>query len=134
MGGCARDMLLPSVCAAVRLDDFTALAVRNPAALALARRFTVIDDGNPDPNALAPQRARMDLADGRTVGCAVDRVFVSPERRLSTDLAKAKLIVCWGSARVSPANAARSISYQVLETVDQIRSLIALRAPGSPTE
>ena len=50
------------------LDDFTAEALGDPKTLALARRLQVVEDDNPDPNALLPQRVEIDLAEGRTVG------------------------------------------------------------------
>ena len=39
----------------VGLQDFTAEALTDPQTLALANRLQVIEDGNPDPNALLPQ-------------------------------------------------------------------------------
>jgi 2-methylcitrate dehydratase PrpD len=38
----------------VSLDDFTAAALADPQTLALARRLNVIEDNNPDPNAMIP--------------------------------------------------------------------------------
>jgi 2-methylcitrate dehydratase PrpD len=79
----------------VGIDDFRAAALADPATLALARRLTVVDDGNPDPNALAPQRVEIDLAEGRSVGCTVASVLGSPERPLSPEAARAKFDACW---------------------------------------
>ena len=45
----------------VSLEDFTATALADPATLALARRLAIIKDDNPDPNALLPQRAEINL-------------------------------------------------------------------------
>ncbi|HYU11027.1 MAG TPA: MmgE/PrpD family protein, partial [Stellaceae bacterium] len=55
----------------VGLDDFTPEALADPETLALARRLSVIADGNPDPNALHPVRVELDLADGNTVACDI---------------------------------------------------------------
>jgi 2-methylcitrate dehydratase PrpD len=46
----------------VGLDDFTAAALADPDTMRLARRLTVIEDDNPDPNVLLPQRVEVDLA------------------------------------------------------------------------
>ena len=65
----------------------------DPDTLALAGRLGVIEDGNPDPNALAPARVELDLADGRTVACEVAEVLGSPARPLSPEAARAKFDV-----------------------------------------
>jgi len=69
----------------VGLEAFTAPALSDPATLALARRLTIIEDGNLDPNALLPQRVEVDLAAGRTLSYDVQQVLGSPERPLSRD-------------------------------------------------
>jgi len=84
----------------VGLDDFNAAALADPATLALARRLTVVADGNPDPNALHPVRAELDLADGRTVTCDVADVLGSPARPLSPAAARAKFAACGAPARL----------------------------------
>src|SRR5215813_1194379 len=48
----------------VGLKDLSAAALPDPETLGLASRLTVVADANPDPNALAPQRAEIDLAGG----------------------------------------------------------------------
>jgi aconitate decarboxylase len=78
----------------VGLDDFSPQALVDPGTLALARRFAVVADHNPDPNALLPQRVELDLADGRTIDCAIADVLGSPARPLSPDAARAKFVVC----------------------------------------
>src|SRR5215216_6279262 len=69
----------------VGIDDFAPDALADPATLALAGRLAVIADGNPDPNALVPQRVEVDLADGRTLGCEIAEVLGSPARPLSPE-------------------------------------------------
>ncbi len=76
------------------LDDFSPAALADPATLALARRLTVIADGNPDPNAMAPVRVELDLADGSTVECDVQDVLGSPARPLSPATARVKFAAC----------------------------------------
>src|SRR5215469_12467720 len=79
----------------VGLDDVTAAALSDPQTLALACRLRIIEDGNPDPNALVPQRVEIDLAEGRTVACSVDAVLGSPTRPLAADAVRAKFEMCW---------------------------------------
>ena len=78
----------------VGLNDFTADALNDPKTLALARHLTVIVDGNPDPNALAPVRVELDLAGGRTIACDVTQVLGSPDNPLSPDAAGRKFAAC----------------------------------------
>lgn len=85
---------------AVGLGDFTEAARSDPETLALAARLVACDDGNPDPNALAPARVELDLADGSTVATSVTDVLGSPANPLSPAAARAKFDACGGSARL----------------------------------
>jgi 2-methylcitrate dehydratase PrpD len=58
--------------------------------LALAERVAIHDDGNPDPNAMAPQRVVVEFADGRREEIAVPATLGSPERPLDARQAAAK--------------------------------------------
>jgi aconitate decarboxylase len=115
----------------VGLADFTASALADPATIALARRLTIIDDGNRDPNALTPQRVEVDLAGGRTVACTVTSVLGSPERPLSPEAARAKFTACWQSVPHLPVanGAALWDAVSALETLDDVRILATLTAP-----
>src|SRR3984893_6782831 len=115
----------------VGLGDFTAAAVADPETLRLARRLTVIEDGNPDPNALLPRRVEIDLAEGRTVAAAVTSVLGSPERPLSPEAARAKFSDCWQSVHDLPPEQGAALWDAVfaLETLDDVRPLAGLSAP-----
>jgi aconitate decarboxylase len=63
------------------------------------QHLKIIEDGNPDPNALVPQHVEIDLADGRTVACSVDAVLGSPRRPLRADAVRPKFEMCWRAAR-----------------------------------
>jgi len=117
--------------ATVALDDFTGAALVDSVTLALARRLSVVDDGNPDPNALIPQRVEIDLADGRTVTRTVNSVLGSPERPLSPQAARAKFDACWRSAPEFPFDQAAALwdTVSALEALDDVRLLAALIAP-----
>lgn len=55
-----------------------------------ADRLRVIVDGNPDPNALSPQRLAVTFQDGRQVERAIPNTLGSPDAPLSTAQAAAK--------------------------------------------
>jgi 2-methylcitrate dehydratase PrpD len=115
----------------VGLGDFTAPALADPDTLKLARRLTVIEDGNPNPNALLPQRVEIDLAEGRTVAAAVLSVLGIPDRPLSPDAARAKFRNCWQSVHNLPPEQGAALWDAVfaLETLDDIRPLAGLSTP-----
>ena len=82
----------------VGLSDFMLEALGDPETLALARRLSVIVNGNPDPNAMHPVRVELDLADRSTIACDITEVLGSPSRPLSPDAARAKFAVCGAPA------------------------------------
>jgi aconitate decarboxylase len=79
---------------AVGLGDFSPQALADPATLALASRLAVAPDANPDPNALAPQRVELNLADGRIIACDVAATLGCPARPLSAAAAREKFMTC----------------------------------------
>jgi aconitate decarboxylase len=81
----------------VGLDDFSPQALADPDTLALAGRLAAIADSNPDPNAMAPIRVELDLADGRTIVCDVADILGSPTRPLPLEAARAKFSACGAS-------------------------------------
>jgi 2-methylcitrate dehydratase PrpD len=78
----------------VGLDDFLPAALADPSTLALASRLSVIADRNPDPNALAPIRVELNLADGRAVACDVTQILGSQARPLPPKATRAKFAAC----------------------------------------
>jgi 2-methylcitrate dehydratase PrpD len=115
----------------VGLGDFTAAALADPDTLRLSRRLTVVEDGNPDPNALLPQRVEVDLAEGRTVAVTVDAVLGSPARPLSPEAARAKFNACWDSVPDFSSEPSTLLweAVHALETLDDVRPLARLTAP-----
>jgi 2-methylcitrate dehydratase PrpD len=114
----------------VSLEDFTARALADSATLALARRFAIIEDDNADPNALLPQRAEIDLAEGRTVVCAINQVLGSPELPVSPEAAREKFDACWSSA-LGPGGEQRTALWETvcaLDSLDDVSKLPALTA------
>ena len=116
---------------AVGLGDFSAPALCDPATLALARRLAVVDDGNPDPNALTPLRVEIDLAGGRSGEYAVDEVLGSPARSLSSDTAKAKFMACWRSIPKLIPQQGETLwdGVATLDALDEVRVLAAITTP-----
>jgi 2-methylcitrate dehydratase PrpD len=116
----------------VGLGDFGRDALADPETLALAHRLFVHDDGNPDPNALAPQRVELDLADGTTLRAAVPAALGSPVRPLSPAAARAKFAACWAFVPDLPADQGAALWDLVasLDRLDDVRALASLAARG----
>jgi 2-methylcitrate dehydratase PrpD len=116
----------------VGLDDFSPEALADPDTLALARRLAVIADGNLDPNALAPIRVELDLADGKTLACDVAEVIGSPARPLLPASARAKFTACCRSVSAVAADQGAALwsAAMVLETLDDVASVVAFTAPA----
>lgn len=114
----------------VGLEDFTAAALADPVTLALARRLAVIEDGNPDPNALAPQRVEIDIADGRSIARTVNAVLGSPERPLLPEAVRAKFTACWRSVPSLPPGQGAALweAVSALEALDDVRAIADLTA------
>ncbi|HJU17627.1 MAG TPA: MmgE/PrpD family protein [Stellaceae bacterium] len=105
-------------------------ALRDPETFALARRVTTLADGNPDPNALAPQSVRVDLNDGTSVEWQCERMLANPARPLSPEQHLTKFRRCWSlaAAPLGPPEALIDI-VEHLEELDDMRALAALLAP-----
>ena len=82
---CGADNIAPTLQAA--LDDWDRHA---PALRALAERLFITVDGNPDPNALFPQRLVVRLTDGSTIERAIPHTLGSPDAPLSPEGTAAK--------------------------------------------
>ena len=113
------------------LDDFTAEALGDPQTLALAQRLQVVEDDNPDPNALLPQRVEIDLAEGRTVARSVDAVLGSPARPVTADAMRGKFEMCWRAVSELPLDQGAALwnAISALETLEDVRILAALISP-----
>jgi aconitate decarboxylase len=114
----------------VSLDDFTAEALGDPQTLALAHRLQVVEDDNPDPNALLPQRVEIDLAQGRTVARSVDAVL--PVRPLAADAMREKFEMCWHAVPELPLDQGAALwnGVSALETLEDVRVLLIGQVRG----
>ncbi len=70
---------------------FTPATFADPAVLDLAGRVIVNDDGNPDPNALSPQRAVITARDGSVTEHLIPATLGSPDAALTPEQSAAKL-------------------------------------------
>lgn len=68
----------------VGLSDFEPAALRDPSRLELAERVRVLDNGNPDPNAIGgPQDVEVLLRSGASLVLRLDELLGHPDRPLS---------------------------------------------------
>lgn len=113
------------------LADFRGHALADPATHALARRVTLKSDGNPDPNALAPQRVVVRLADGTEHRWSCATMLAHPARPLSRaqHLAKFRRCLDFAASPLAPDAPARLIeAIDRLESAENVCALAALAA------
>ena len=118
----------------VDVADFSPERLADPRWRDLARRIELVADGNPDPNALAPQAVTAHLKDGRTLRVGVPHTLGSPERPLSREQHLAKFRRCWSyGAQPLAAAAADRLIHLVdhLDEVDNSNALVALTHPAA---
>lgn len=79
-----------------RIDPrrFNEATFADPALQALGAKLQAIVDGNPDPNALSPQRLEVALVDGRRFAVDIPATLGSPANPLSDAQQAAKLALC----------------------------------------
>lgn len=127
-------LCLPYLVARVLLDgeiglaQFSDAARADPRALALAANVRVMDDGNPDPNALAPQAISVRLKDARTFDWRCDAMLAHPSRPLDRSQYLDKFRRCLEfSAAPLPADTAERLIERIdaLEHVPDVRSVVA---------
>lgn len=118
----------------VRIEDFDSPALANARTLELACRIEVVDDGNPDPNALGPQSVEVRLKRGDVLRLDVPDFLGSPARPLPEPDQDAKFLACCESVSppMAPAQAsALARMLRRLEELDDVRELIALMTVGA---
>jgi 2-methylcitrate dehydratase PrpD len=119
---------------ALDLADFRGLALAEPATQALAARVQTLNDGNPDPNALAPQRVNVHLKNGRVLSWRCETMLANPARPLTRAQQLAKFHRCLEfAAEPLQADAAPRLIEAVdrLEEIEDVRDLAALAAARS---
>jgi aconitate decarboxylase len=105
--------------------DFRGAALVDPATHALAALVRTDSDGNPDPNALAPQTVTVRLAGLRVLTWQCTSMLASPSRPLDRAAHLDKFRRCWQFAAqpLRPDDRER-----LIETVDRLETVADLRA------
>jgi 2-methylcitrate dehydratase PrpD len=113
----------------IDLADFRGAALADPATQELANRVSLTDDGNPDFNALAPQRVVVRLHDGTEHRWSCETMLAHPSRPLTQQqhLAKFRRCLDFAASPLPPGAAARLIeAADRLEAMDNVCVLGAL--------
>lgn len=116
----------------VGVDDFRPEARKDAVTLALARRFEVLIDNNPDPNALVPIGVEITLKSGARHKATLDVVYGNPAKPMTREAHLAKFRRNWtAGARPLPAEGCERMIAAVdeLEKLPDIRQLVDLIAP-----
>jgi aconitate decarboxylase len=112
----------------VTFDDFAPGRLDAADVDALAPRIRVEIDGNPDPNALNPQRVEITLADGTVHAVDVTAVIGSPANPLTPEQHLDKFRRCWHHAGLAAAAGERLIELvdglEALPSTDALRDLL----------
>jgi 2-methylcitrate dehydratase PrpD len=105
------------------LADFRGDALTDPETHALAARVTTRDDGNPDPNALAPQRVTVHLKNGAALSWRCETMLANPARPLTREQHLAKFRRCLDFAETPLPGAAD----RLIEVVDRLEAMEDVR-------
>jgi len=116
------------------IADFRGDALADPATHALAVCVETRDDGNPDPNALAPQAVTVHLKDGTALSWRCETMLANPARPLTREqhLAKFRRCLDFSATPLAPGTAERLIAaVDRLEALEDVRRLADMAAtPG----
>lgn len=116
----------------VDVPDFRPEVLADPALFEIGQRIEVIIDGNPDPNALAPQRLEIDLQDGRALTLAIPATYGSPANAMTREAHLEKFRRNWTHAAeaLDPIQGERLITMiDSLEQLPDIGQLFRLWVP-----
>ena len=118
----------------VDIGDFSPERLADPRVHDLARRIELVADGNPDPNALAPQAVTVDLKDGRTLRVEVPHTLGSPERPLSREQHLDKFRRCWSGGAQPLADEAADRLIRLIDGLEELgnsNDIIVLARPAA---
>lgn len=109
----------------IDLADFTPERLNDPTILALAERFSVEVDDNPDPAAFVPALGEATLRDGTVVRTPVARQFGSPEWPLSREEHLAKAARCLAFGGLPGTDIALAELMDRLDGVDDVAAALS---------
>ena len=113
----------------VDIDHCRGEALTDKATHELALRIVTEMNGNPDPNALAPQRVDVMLRSGETLRWTCDTMLANPARPLTREQHVGKFLRCLEFAQEPLAATGLIDLVDRLEQVADVRALCALLAP-----
>lgn len=110
----------------VDVPDFRGERLGDPVVHELARRVEIVEDGNPDANAIHPQTIEVRLKSGATHGIVLEQSPGHPDAPLSGEQNLEKFRRCWGyGANPLPVEAGEEMIrlVEALETLDDLLRL-----------
>lgn len=113
------------------LADYRGEALTDAATHALAARIVTRDDGNPDPNALAPQTVTVHLTNGTALSWRCETMLAHPARPLTQErhIAKFRRCLDFSATPLPPDTVDRLIAaVDRLEELDDVRLLAGVAA------
>lgn len=116
------------------LADFRGDTLTDPVTHELASRVETRDDGNADPNALAPQSLVVHLRNGTALSWRCEMMLANPARPLTEGqhLAKFRRCLDFAATPLLPGAAARLVeAVDRLEELEDVRALAAMAASPS---
>jgi 2-methylcitrate dehydratase PrpD len=113
----------------IGLEHYRGDELTDPATHALARRFAMRVDANPDPNALVPHEVTIRAGDGTAWSWRCAAMLASPQRRLTRDQHLAKFRRCCRFAAVPLAAAAVERLIALVDGLDRLADVRELLAP-----
>jgi 2-methylcitrate dehydratase PrpD len=111
------------------VGDFSDEARNDAETLTLAGRITVLQDDNPDPNALTPVSVTVALEDGRVLERTQELVYGNPAKPMSHDAHLAKFRGNWraGAIGLPEDHAERLIALiEDIESITDMRDIVDL--------
>lgn len=117
----------------VDVPEFRPPVLTDPEVHRQAAEVTLIQDGNPDENALAPQRFVFELTDGTRREVVLPQVYGHPDVPLSTaeNLDKFRRCIGYGTRALSGAEGDRLVAaVEGIETLEDAARLAQLTVPA----
>jgi aconitate decarboxylase len=111
----------------VGVEDFAPAALRDKETIALAKRFEVRIDGNPDRNALTPVTVELALKDGRRHAITLETIYGNPAKPMTREAHLQKFRRnCAAGARPLATGEALIAAVDELEQLADARRLVDL--------